>query len=485
MGKPIQEGSALFGGRCGYGASVDRVGRGLSMDTDKWVTVSSMASRVRRNRKILFTGVKRIFLNSVIGATSTPTPMSTDEYELPREIRTVHINRIKARRARDDQSRKKNSVFSQLKHEMKGWNGAWLRRSYIAKGHGGQKRAFKVKFVGEGVNDYSGPYREVFADALSGIQEISGDKNYHGILKPSPNTLGDIGDNRGLLIFSAPKKNKIYDESFLGEPKAVHSIANFFRSSIGAGDDTNRELEEELTFLGRLVATACRHGIQVDLKLPKGLVWSKLAEDYEGLTSFNDMLAEVDLLESRFSIEDKNFNCKRAQHLLDNQQRMLNVFSEGMAGVLPIELFCLFTQNELKDVICGNADIDVDLLMSVVEYEGGYTQETMVIKYFWEVLREMSSKDRKLFLQFVSARSCLPSKKSDFESPFKIVRDAKMENNSEALPTASTCFFTLTLPEYSSKSMLNEKLLFAIRNGYTMESDFVTNNTEVEKGWRE
>ena len=33
--KPIQEGSALFGGRCGYGASVDRVGRGLSIDTDK------------------------------------------------------------------------------------------------------------------------------------------------------------------------------------------------------------------------------------------------------------------------------------------------------------------------------------------------------------------------------------------------------------------------------------------------------------------
>jgi hypothetical protein len=29
-----------------------------------------------------------------------------------------------------------------------------LHRSYTGKGHGGQRRAFKVKFQGEGVNDY-------------------------------------------------------------------------------------------------------------------------------------------------------------------------------------------------------------------------------------------------------------------------------------------------------------------------------------------
>ena len=45
---------------------------------------------------------------------------------------------------------------------MKKWTDASFRRAYLGKGHGGQKRAFKVKFLGEGVNDYGGPYRAVF-----------------------------------------------------------------------------------------------------------------------------------------------------------------------------------------------------------------------------------------------------------------------------------------------------------------------------------
>jgi hypothetical protein len=62
--------------------------------------------------------------------------------------------------------RKHSGVFSQLQREMRGWSGASLRRVFIAKGHGGQMRAFKVKLVGEGIKDYSGSYQEVFADVV-------------------------------------------------------------------------------------------------------------------------------------------------------------------------------------------------------------------------------------------------------------------------------------------------------------------------------
>jgi len=96
----------------------------------------------------------------------------------------------------------------------------------------------------------------------------------------------------------------------------------------------------------------------------------------------------------------------------------------------------------------------------------------------------MTNVERKLFLQFVWARSRLPSREIDFEAPFKIIKDTKSIGD-DALPSASTCFFTLTLPEYSSREVLKRKLLFAIENGYTMESDYVTNETEVDKGWRD
>ena len=39
---------------------------------------------------------------------------------------------------------------------------------------------------------------------------------------------------------------------------------------------------------------------------------------------------------------------------------MLNSFVEGMSNVLPVEVLSLLDGAELRDLICGNADVDVD-----------------------------------------------------------------------------------------------------------------------------
>lgn len=152
--------------------------------------------------------------------------------------------------------------------------------------------------------------------------------------------------------------------------------------------------------------------------------------------------------------------------------------------MLPVEVLTLLDGAELRDLVCGNVDVDVDLLRAVVEYEG-YVENDKAIQFFWETLRELSNEERKLFLQFVWARNRLPLKKSDFEAPFKIQRDAANtgERADQALPSASTCFFSLALPEYSSKEILKEKLLFAINNVTTMETDFQTNSVEIQEGY--
>ena len=113
---------------------------------------------------MIFTSVKINLFKSLLEATTTPTSLSHDEYELPRDIRTVRINRLKARKEIEKDTlaiERERTTFGQLHTELSNWSGNALRRSYIAKGHGGQPRAFKVKLIGEGVNDYSGPYREV------------------------------------------------------------------------------------------------------------------------------------------------------------------------------------------------------------------------------------------------------------------------------------------------------------------------------------
>jgi HECT-domain (ubiquitin-transferase) len=450
--------------------------------TIQWIQIPSVAKRIRSLRKLLFSSLKKGLLQSITEVTATPTPLSHDEYELPREIRTVRINRLRSRIAiagSDNRAKRKYSVFAQLLNETKGWGGAALRRGYVAKGHGGQRRAFKVKLIGEGVNDYSGPYREAFTDAFSEVlnTDPATGRGSLGVLDPTPNNSADLGENRDLFMFSLNGRDITGMQHLVGRnvSNEENRIWQSFSSLTAPRDELSREVEEALVFLGRLTGTAFRHGMPVDLPLALQSVWYPIVEEE---TKEDDRLREVDELAYR----------QRTQAdfcpLLWWQQRMLNSFVEGLSNVLPVEVLTLLDGVELRDLVCGKADVDVDLLRSVVEYEG-YVESDKAVQYFWETLRELSNDERKLFLQFVWARNRLPLKKSDFEAPFKIQRDvANAGTSDQALPSASTCFFSLALPEYSSKEILKKKLLFAINNVTTMETDFQTNSAEIAEGYR-
>jgi HECT-domain (ubiquitin-transferase) len=251
-----------------------------------------------------------------------------------------------------------------------------------------------------------------------------------------------------------------------------------FASVVTARDECSREVEEALVFLGRITGTAFRHGIPLDLPFAMNSVWKSLAEES---ASEDEKLKELDYLAYRLRSSSSE---RDIQPLLQWQQRMLNSFVEGLGNVLPVEVFPLFTGEELRDTLCGNPEVDVDLLKRVVEYEG-YDPDDAVIDYFWQTLREISNDERKQFLQFVWARNRLPIRESDFEAPFKIQKDAVNTGDraDQALPSASTCF-SLTLPSYSCQEILKAKLLFAINNVTTMETDFQTNSAEISEGYR-
>jgi len=252
-------------------------------------------------------------------------------------------------------------------------------------------------------------------------------------------------------------------------------ILDSFSSLTFTRDERLREVEEALVFLGRLTGTAFRHGIPLDLPLPLESTWKAIVEE---CTSESIRMNEIDGLAAK-----QHEGRPGRSALLKWQQRMLNSFVEGLSNVIPVEILTILTGEELRDIICGNPDIDVDLLKRVVEYEG-FEATDSVVEYFWETLREFTSSERKKFLQFVWARNRLPMKESDFEAPFKIQRDSSEENKDKALPSASTCFFSLSLPQYSNKETLKEKLLFAINNVATMETDFQTNAAEINEGYR-
>ena len=77
-------------------------------------------------------------------------------------------------------------------------------------------------------------------------------------------------------------------------------------------------------------------------------------------------------------------------------------------------------------------------------------------------MKELTNKDRALFLRFTWGRSRLPKVTNEWPRPFKLCHK---ENSDEMLPVAHTCFFQLDLPEYSSDAIMRERLLVAIHFG--------------------
>jgi hypothetical protein len=52
---------------------------------------------------------------------------------------------------------------------------------------------------------------------------------------------------------------------------------------------------------------------------------------------------------------------------LKESSAMLKAFQDGIAAVLPLELFPLFASDELERLMCGVREVDVDLLRQCTE----------------------------------------------------------------------------------------------------------------------
>ena len=80
----------------------------------------------------------------------------------------------------------------------------------------------------------------------------------------------------------------------------------------------------------------------------------------------------------------------------------------GLATQIPRHFLKLFTPRELKVIVSGRTEINVDLLKKNTTYRNGYKGDEPVIQYFWNVLTKFTNEERELYLRFVWGRSRLP-----------------------------------------------------------------------------
>ncbi|KAG0575477.1 hypothetical protein KC19_5G006600 [Ceratodon purpureus] len=259
------------------------------------------------------------------------------------------------------------------------------------------------------------------------------------------------------------------------------------------------ETEHEFRLMGNILGLAIYNGVILDIHFPMA-VYKKLMREPVSLKDLRDLQPQVakgleELLvyegdvESTycqtFQVTYEYFGEMKTHDLVeggdipvtnDNRERYVDLyvkylledsiheqfdaFYDGFYQVCGGPALGLFRHEELELLICGLPHFDFDALERVTVYQNGYTKDSTIIKWFWEVVKSMSLDEKKQLLFFTTGNDRAPVG-GLATLKFIITRNG---DDTDRLPTAHTCFNVLMLPNYSSKEKFENRLKLAIAN---------------------
>uniref|UniRef100_A0A182Y2X1 Ubiquitin-protein ligase E3B n=1 Tax=Anopheles stephensi TaxID=30069 RepID=A0A182Y2X1_ANOST len=168
-------------------------------------------------------------------------------------------------------------------------------------------------------------------------------------------------------------------------------------------------------------------------------------------------------------------------------------FIRGFRCIVNPDWLALFSTPELQRLISGDTSpLDLKDLRKHTQYYGGFHDGHRVVGWLWDILaKDFTEEEKKLFLKFVTSCSKPPLLGfAHLEPPFSIrcvevgddedIGDTvgsvirgfftiRKKDPLNRLPTSSTCFNLLKLPNYQKKSMLRDKLRYAISSNTGFE----------------
>lgn len=129
------------------------------------------------------------------------------------------------------------------------------------------------------------------------------------------------------------------------------------------------------------------------------------------------------------------------------------------SGILDAKALDLFDPSQLKALVEGSSRLDLADLRRIAQYDG-YRANDPYMHMFWRVIGSWPEEKQKQLLKFVTAAERIP-----ITGVLTFVIKRFETENTERLPTSSTCFGTLMLPLYRSERVLVQKLSLALKYG--------------------
>ncbi|XP_046667814.1 E3 ubiquitin-protein ligase UBR5 isoform X3 [Homalodisca vitripennis] len=146
------------------------------------------------------------------------------------------------------------------------------------------------------------------------------------------------------------------------------------------------------------------------------------------------------------------------------QQKSLEAIRMGVFDVLPTGSLDGLTPEDLRLLLNGVGDINVAVLISYTSFndESGESSERLLKfkRWLWSIVERMTNLERMDLVYFWTGSPALPASEDGFQPmPSVTIRPA----DDAHLPTANTCISRLYVPLYSSRCVLRQKLLLAIK----------------------
>ncbi|KJE95518.1 ubiquitin ligase E3A isoform 1 [Capsaspora owczarzaki ATCC 30864] len=316
------------------------------------------------------------------------------------------------------------------------------------------KHRLRVRFVDEEGVDEGGVQKEffqlIFRDILApkfGMFEYEEETRNMWFRKAIDDTLQGEYVLVGLLIGLAIYNRVMLDLHFplviykklLGKPVTFADL-QVAQPALAHG------LQELLEYDGDVEATFCRT--------------FQLSYDVFGATKTHDLKPNGDSIPVTNENRHEFVQLYTDWLLNTSIAASFNEFKRGFDMVTADTAITLFSPEELEILICGEPNFDFHSLENATEYDGGFDKDSPVIRFFWEVVHDMSEEEKKRLLFFATGSDRVPVGGLSHLN-LTIVRNG---TDAERLPTAHTCFNVLMLSEYPTKEKLKERLLTAIEN---------------------
>ena len=323
------------------------------------------------------------------------------------------------------------------------------------------KKELKINFKGEISYDAGGIMREFFTTIF---QTLEADK---------------------LKLFIISDSNEF---SYIINPLLFHNKENF----------------EYFAFIGKLIAKALLDNITVNICFNKIIYKMILQEeinfndllfiDYSLYTSLKNLketdLSKIKDLELYYSIEMKdvynhmhNFELinkgreipltniddyikKRINFLIGLYEPFIKEIRDNIYSYFSKEVITSFTSDEFELILNGRPYIDIEEWKIFTEYRQPYNENHYIIKWFWEILGNLSQKELSNLLLFSTGSGRVPlggfaaleSNRGNI-SRFTIEM-LPYEKGRKNFIKAHTCFNRIDIPLYKNKEEMVEMVKF-------------------------